>query len=224
MKRSVLSPEQAAWLAQTIDRNRKYAGMRMMADEGGDGGDSGDAGGDAGKDAGGDKGGSNDGQLGEGGKKALEAEREARKTAEDVAKATKTEFDTLKAALLEGLGIKPDDSDKSDDVLKTVQERLVAMERESAVLKLANTHKITDEGDLKILASATDAEQMKALAERLAPVEGELDAKSRKQPKPDRTQGGGDGGGTGSTGGSVAAVMEERRAARAKKQEAKTNV
>lgn len=218
MKRSVLSPEQAAWLAQTFDRNRKYAGMRMEAGEGGEGGEGGDGsgdGGDAGKAA---ESGADD-KLGEGGKKALEAERTRAKAAEDAAKATKTEFDTLKAALLEGLGIKSEDANKGDDVLKTVQEQLAAIQRESAVLKLANTHKITDEGDLKILASATDAEQMKALAERLAPTEDDPDAKSRNRnrPKPDRTQGGGDGDSSGSTTGSVKAAKEQYLESRRKK-------
>lgn len=189
MKRSILNPSQAAWLEATIDRNRKYAGLRMMADGDPDPAEDPKPGDDP-KD---EPKNEDPEKLGEGGKKALEAERTRAKAAEDAAKATKTEFDTLKAALLEGLGIKSDDAEKGDDVLKTVQDQLAAMQRESAVLKLANTHKITDEGDLKILASATDAEQMKALAERLAPVEGEPDAKSRK-PKPDRTQGGGSGG------------------------------
>lgn len=197
MKRSVLSPEQAAWLAQTFDRNRKYAGMRMMADEGGDGGD--DKSDEGKSDEGKSDAGKSDAELGEGGKKALEAEREARKAAEDQVKTLKGEFDGFKSALLEGLGIKSDDKDKGDDALTTVQQELALIRQESAVLKLANTHKITDEGDLKILASATDAEQMKALAERLAPVEGEPDTKSRR-PKPDPSQGGGSGGSTDNSG------------------------
>lgn len=215
VKRPVLSPEHAAWLASTIERNRKFAGMRMMADDPAPSDDPKPD--DPPK---GDPKPDDPDKLGEGGKKALEAERTRAKAAEEAAKATKTEFDTLKAALLEGLGITGDDPDKGDDVLKTVQEQLAAIQRESAVLKLANTHKITDDGDLKILASATDAEQMKALAERLAPKEQDSDATSRRGPKPDRTQGGGSGGETPNRGGSVAAVMEERAAARAAK---KTN-
>lgn len=194
MKRVVLSPERTAWLAATIERNRKYAGMRMMADDPAPSDDPKSD--DPPKD---DPEPDDTDKLGEGGKKAIQAERDRAKAAEDSAKATKTEFDTLKAALLEGLGIKGDDPDKSDDVLKTVQDQLAAIQRESAVLRLANTHKITDEGDLKILASATDAEQMKALAERLAPVEGEPDTKSRR-PKADPSQGGGSGGTTDTSG------------------------
>lgn len=53
MKRNLLSPTQAAWLAETIDRNRAaYSGWRMDASGdgagGGDGGDSGPGDGDSG--------------------------------------------------------------------------------------------------------------------------------------------------------------------------------
>lgn len=185
MKRSVLSSEQSSWLASTIERNRKYAGMQMMADEP-------DPADDPKTDdpPKGDPRADDPEKLGEGGKKAIEAERAKAREATEAAKTTKSEFDSFKAALLEGLGIKADD-DQSEDALAAVQKQLADIQRESAVLRLANTHGITDEGDLKILASATDAEQMKALAERLAPAEGEQDATSRKRPKPDRTQGGG---------------------------------
>lgn len=214
MKRSVLSPEQAAWLAQTFDRNRKYAGMRM---EEGDGKTE-DKADDAKSETE-----TEDKPLGGNGEKALKAERERASAAEEANKALKSEFDGFKSALLEGLGIKSeDDKGKETDALATVQQQLAAIQRESAVLKLANTHKITDEGDLTILASATDAEQMKKLAERLAPKEQDSDAKSRNKPKPDRTQGGGDGSGA-SAGGSIAAHREQLAADRAAKQ-ANSNV
>lgn len=219
LKRSILNPSQAAWLEATFDRNRKYAGLQMMADGDPDPADDPKPGDDPKEDPKNE----DPDKLGEGGKKALEAERTRAKTAEDALKAQAGEFDTFKKALLEGLGIKGDDADKGDDALTTVQEKLATMQRKLDVSELAVAHKITDKGDLKILASATDAEQMKALAERLAPVEGEPDTKSRR-PRPDPSQGGGSGGDTKTSGGSVAAVMEERRAARAKKQEAKTNV
>lgn len=48
MKRTILSPAQAAWLAGTIETNRaRYAGFKMMADDA-SGDDSGDGGGDSG--------------------------------------------------------------------------------------------------------------------------------------------------------------------------------
>lgn len=216
MKRSVLSPESAAWLASTIERNRKFAGMRMMADEGGEGGgdagDGSDKGGDDGKAAGTDNG---DKPLGEGGERALKAERERVKAAEDANRALKSEFDGFKSALLEGLGIKPKDGDDGSDALATVQQQLAAMQHKSTVLELANEHQITDKDDLELLGTAKDPEAMKKLAERLAPKEQERDATSRR-PKPDRTQGGGDGNNSQTRGGSVAEVMAERAAARAK--------
>jgi hypothetical protein len=218
-QRSTLSPEQAAWLAQTIERNRKYAGLRMMADEGGEGGAT-DA--DKGKDSDADKA-DDDKPLGEGGERALKAERERVKAAEDANKALKSEFDGFKSALLEGLGIKPKDGDDGKDALATVQEQLAAMQHKSSVLELANAHKITDKDDLELLGTAKDPEAMKKLAERLAPAEVDPGAKSgsRRGPKPDRTQGGGDGSGA-PAGGSIAAKREELEAARAAKRN-KTN-
>lgn len=210
-----------------MERNRRFAGMRMMAGEGGEGGEGGDAGGDdaGAKEGDADKDASKPDdadKLGEGGKKAIEAERARAKAAEDSAKAMKVELDSIKSIFAKAAGVEVKEGDKDEDVLSAVQQEVAAIRHESAVLKLANTHKITDEGDLKILASAMDAEQMKALAERLAPKEQESDATSRKRPKPDRTQGGGDGDSAGDRGGSVAAVIEQRRAERAAK--AKPNV
>lgn len=155
-----------------------------------------------------------DGALGEGGKKAIEAERIARKAAEDQAKSLKGEFDGFKSALAEALGIKPKEGEKGEDALTAVQQQLAAMQHESSVLKLANEHKITDPKDMEILATAKDADSMKKLAERLAPNKEERDATSRKRPRPDRAQGGDGQSSSRSSAGSVAAVMAERRAAR----------
>lgn len=213
MKRSVLNPTQAAWLAETFDRNRALFGdARMMADGDGDKAAEGAA---SDKSTDGDKGEkpTGDEPLGEGGKKAIEAEREARKAAEDQMKALKGEFDNFKGALTTALGIKPEGDDKGTDALTAVQEQLAAIKHESAVLRLANEHKITDATDLELLATAKGADSMKKLAERLAPKEQDRDAKSRK-PQPDRSQGGGNGE-SGSK--SVAQVMADRRAARAEK-------
>lgn len=223
MKRTILNAQQAAWLTTTIDRNRSlFGGLQMMADDDGD--KAGGAGGDAG---GADKGAAADDQksdaktdskaadqaLGEGGKKAIESERAARKAAEEQAKALKGEFDTFKKAMTEALGVKTKDGDKEQDALTAIQEQLAAMQRESSVLKLANEHKITDAKDLELLATAKDADSMKRLAERLAPKEQDGDAKSSRKPKPDRGQGGSGGSGVKS----VAQVMADRAAARAAK-------
>lgn len=229
MKRSTLSPEHSAWLAATIARNSRFAGMRMMAD-----GDDGDKGGDGTGGAElGDKSSSADkskdepadaDKLGEGGKKAIEAERARAKAADDRAKALEGEFSSFKKALLDGFGIKTDDGDKGEDALAAVQAELKKMQDKSEIDDLAREYKITDTKDLNLLKSATGTEARKALAERLAPAEDDSDAKSdRRRPKPDRTQGGGSGGGDGKPrGGSVAQIREERRAAREAKN--KTNV
>jgi hypothetical protein len=226
MKRSILSPEQSSWLAQTVERNRRFAGLRMMSDEGGDGADKGA---DADKDAAdadkkSDAAKADDDKLGEGGKKAIEAERARAKTAEDANKALKSEFDGFKSALLEGLGIKSkDDEGKDTDALATVQEQLAAIQHDSAVKDLLIEHRITDKDDIDLLKSTKDAGAMKKLAERLAPKEQDRDATSRR-PKPDRTQGGGDGDNSQNKGGSVAQVMAERAAARAAKNKTTSNV
>lgn len=219
MKRTTLTAQQAVWLSEVFDRNRRlYGGFRMEdapADKGaGDGSDKPDADKASGQD--GDKPGG-DQALGEGGKKALDAERDARKVAEDQVKALKGEFDGFKSALTEALGIKTKDGDGQQDALTAVQQQLAAIQRESAVLKLANEHKITDSSDMEILATAKDADSMKKLAERLAPKEQEQDRDARsRRPKPDSAQGGtGKNGRTG--GGSVAQVMADRAAARAAK-------
>lgn len=196
MKRTILTPAEYGWLAATFDRNKAlYGGLQMADEPKPDPAKAEDP--DPKPDPKVDP--DPDEKLGEPGKKALDAERDARKAAEDQAKQLKSEFDGFKAALLEGLGIKPDDGDKGEDALKTVQSQLAAMQHESAVLKLANEHKITDGKDLELLATAKDAESMKKLAERLAPAEPDRDAKSRT-PKPDRTQGGGTSGGTDTSG------------------------
>lgn len=180
--KTTLSAHRAAWLADTIARNRRqYGGLRMMADDPAGGDDpapkSDDPKGDDPKDE----------PLGEGGKKALESEREARKQAEKDAEALRGEFDGFKKALLEGLGLKDKDTNEGG-ALSAVQKQLADMQHESAVLKLANQHKITDEADLELLGTAKDPEAMKRLAERLAPSSDGTDPKPPK-PKADPTQG-----------------------------------
>lgn len=179
--KTTLSARHAAWLADTIARNRRqYGGLRMMADD--------PAGGDDPAPKSEDPKGNDpkDEPLGEGGKKALESEREARKQAEKTAEALRGEFDGFKTALLEGLGLKDKDAAEGD-ALSAVQKQLADMQHESAVLKLANQHKITDEADLELLGTAKDPEAMKRLAERLAPSGDGTDQK--RKPKADPTQG-----------------------------------
>ncbi len=217
MKRSILSPADAAWLTRTITRNRDlFGGARMMADDAGDG-KADDAADKAGDDKATDDTTGGDKPLGEGGKKALEAERQARKDAQKQVETLRTEFDGFRSALTDALGIKTNGDDKGEDALTAVQEQLAAMQRESSVLRLANEHRITDQHDLELLATAKDADSMKRLAERLAPSDEQHDATSRTRPKSDRSQGSDSSRDKQSGGRSVAQVMADRAAERAAK-------
>lgn len=122
--------------------------------------------------------------LGDAGKRALEAEREARREAEKSLTALKTEFDGFKTSLSEAFGVKPQGDDA--DALKTVQDQLAQMQRETAVFRLAAQHQITDADDLDLLKSAKDETAMTKLAERLAAKADNAPG----TPKPDTTQGG----------------------------------
>ena len=126
--------------------------------------------------------------LGDGGKKALEAEREKRKQAETDLASLRKDFEGFQMKLSEAFGVKPATGDGADAVTQ-LQQRLDTMQRDTAVYRLAAQHQITDEGDLELLRSATDEAAMTKLAERLAakaePTPG--------TPKPDATQGGSGG-------------------------------
>ncbi len=133
--------------------------------------------------------------LGDGGKKALEAEREARKTAEKDLAALRGEFDTLKTSLAGALGVKPDGA-SAEDAVAQLQQRLDTMQRDTDVYRLAAHHQITEQADIDLLRSATDAEAMGKLAERLAAKGSDG---TPGTPRPDATQGG-SGTGTSSAG------------------------
>lgn len=126
-----------------------------------------------------------DAPLGDGGKKALDAERDARRAAEKAATDLRTEFDAFKVALTEAVGVKPEKG-KEADPLAQVQQQLAQMQRENAVLRIAAEHGISDKDDLDLLRSATDEQAMSKLAGRLA---AKADA-TPGTPKPDATQGG----------------------------------
>lgn len=185
MKRTTLSPRDAAWLAETFARNTaRFGGFKMMADDNGDDADKG--GDDKPKSGKADDKAKDDEPLGEPGKKALDAEREARKKLE-------AELAGLKRGLLTAIGGDADDkSDDAADAVTKIQQRLDEMQHENVVLALANEHKITDADDLALLRGTTDAEALKRLAARLAPSDDDEGGRQRR-PKPDRSQGGGDG-------------------------------
>lgn len=178
MKRTTLSPESTAWLESTMRRNReRFGGLRMMADEPKpDDPPAGDP--------------KQDEPLGEGGKKAIEAEREARKKAEQEFAALRGEFGDFKKSLSEAFGIKPEKGKPDDDTLATIQQQLAGMQHEAAVLRLANEHRITDADDLELLGSTKDAEAMSKLAVRLAKKADDTpDPKKKPGPRPDLSQG-----------------------------------
>lgn len=124
--------------------------------------------------------------LGEGGKKALEAERDARRNAETELATLRGEFETFRTSLTEAFGVKPNGKDSSD-TLSQVQEQLAQMKRDNSVLALANEHKITDKDDLDLLRATSDDEARSKLAARLASKAE--DEKKPGTPKPDATQG-----------------------------------
>lgn len=122
--------------------------------------------------------------LGDGGKKALEAEREARRQAEADLAALRKDFEGFQTKLSEAFGVKPATGDGADAV-DQLREQLNTMQHETAVYRVAAQHEITDQADLDLLKSATDETTMTRLAERLA-----AKAQAPGTPKPDATQGG----------------------------------
>lgn len=126
--------------------------------------------------------------LGEGGKRALEAERDARRQAEADLTNLRKDFDGFKTELSKAFGIQSATDQNPNDAVSQLQQRLDTMQHETAVYRLAAQHKIDDEGDLELLKSATDEAAMNKLAERLA-----AKANATGIPKPDATQGGGTG-------------------------------
>lgn len=126
--------------------------------------------------------------LGDAGKKALEAERTARKQAEADLADLKKNFEGFQTKLSEAFGVQSA-TGSGDDAVTQLQQRLDTMQHETAAYRLAAQHEITDEGDLELLKSATDEAAMTKLAERL----GAAKASTHGIPKPDATQGGGSG-------------------------------
>jgi hypothetical protein len=181
MKTNALTPQQTAWLAGTFERNRaRFGGMRMMAGEPKPDDKKKPEPEDAKPD---------ENQLGDGGQKAIQAERDARKKAEQDLAALRGEFDGFKATLTEAFGVKPEKGKDDNETLATIQQQLADMRSESEVLRLANEHKITDKDDLELLGSAKDSEARSKLAVRLAAKADDADDKKKPGPRPDLTQG-----------------------------------
>lgn len=125
--------------------------------------------------------------LGDAGKRALTAEREARKAAEEATKTLQAELAELKGNLAQVFGGKPDADADGAALVQQLQAQVTQMQAEQAVLTLANTHGITDDADLALLRAATAPEARESLAARLAPATAGDPAPI--VPKPDLTQG-----------------------------------
>ena len=117
--------------------------------------------------------------LGEGGKKALEREREARKALEG-------QVSQMRDAFAQALGVKADSKTDVGDLLGTFQQRLDAMQHENTVERVARVNGITDDADIEFLRSAKDEDHMNKLAVRLKAAS---EPAAPGTPKPDRTQG-----------------------------------
>lgn len=128
-------------------------------------------------------------QLGEGGIKALAAERDARKALEKQLADLKTSQDAQTKALAEAFGIKTDVKSGETDVLTTLQQQMQALQHDNLVLRVAGESKITDPTDLALLGRLSSEDDMRKLAARLTPSAEPASGK----PKPDRSAGSGSG-------------------------------
>lgn len=117
-------------------------------------------------------------QLGEGGKKALSAEREARKAAEESAKALQAQLDEIKAAQMSDL-------EKAQAQAKSYEEAAAKATAEALRWRVAAKHGISDE-DAETFLTGSDEESLTRQAERLA----SLSTPAPTTPKPDLSQAG----------------------------------
>lgn len=122
--------------------------------------------------------------LGEGGLKALQAEREANKQLRD-------QFEQFKKSLSQAIGVDPAAKDKTE--LEQLTERLAKHEEELAKARtaaaratIAAKHQISEEDAAEFLTGADEA-AMTRQAERLAAIRGQAAAPGT--PRPDPTQG-----------------------------------
>jgi hypothetical protein len=116
--------------------------------------------------------------LGEGGEKALKAEREARAAAEKSAAALQKQLDDINAANLSDL-------EKAQKEATTAQETAAKAQAEALRYRVAAKNSISDE-DAELFLTGTDEETLNKQAARLV----EKAAANPSTPKPDLTQGG----------------------------------
>lgn len=139
-------------------------------------------------------------ELGDGGKKALQVEREARKQAEQQAKSLQAQIDALNAE-------KMSDLEKAQAAAKAAAEEAATAKTEALRFRLAAKHGISEE-DAGLFLTASTEEAMQAQAERLAARVTTQDP--TPAPRPDLTQGGQGKPVKGTTGDQFAAFIESK--------------
>jgi hypothetical protein len=130
-----------------------------------------------------------DAPLGEGGKKALEAERTARKAAEKAAADLKAELDKINQANESAV-------EKAQREAKEAQEAATRATADALRFRVAAKHGLTDE-DADLFLTGTDAETLERQAAALV-------ARTPAGPKPDPSQGAKGSGGAKTTADSFA--------------------
>lgn len=112
--------------------------------------------------------------LGEGGEKALKAEREARKAAEQAAVELKKQLDAVNAE-------KMSDLERAQKAAKDAEDAAAKATAEALRLRVAAKHGISDE-DADLFLTGTDAATLERQAARLV-------ERNPSSPKPDPSQG-----------------------------------
>lgn len=118
------------------------------------------------------------------GKRALQAERDARKAAEDSAKSLQAQLDQFKQSQMSDL-------EKAQAQAKSFEDSLKAAQSEALRWRIAAKHGISDD-DAETFLTGNDEASLTRQAERLAAVFTASAAASNTPgtPKPDLTQGG----------------------------------
>lgn len=132
--------------------------------------------------------------LGEGGKKALDAERTARKAAEKSAADLQAQIDKINRANESAV-------EKAQREATEAKDDAAKARAEAVKLRVAVKHGISDE-DAELFLTGTDEESLNRQAERLAARNAE--GSSPRAPKPDANQGRSGQGGPKSTADSFA--------------------
>lgn len=117
--------------------------------------------------------------LGDPGKKAIAAEREARKAAEDAARSLQAQLDEIKKSQMSDL-------EKAQAQAQEFQKAAETAAAEALRWRIAAKHGISDE-DADTFLTGTDEATLTRQAERLSALNSTA---SSATPRPDRTQGG----------------------------------